>query len=73
MVLDADFFYSIDAVLMFMSKGGITLDRLNRMGIRTKYRYLEQLETIFKKFYGGDQKKEANVAYQEDGVLPPGL
>ena len=56
--LDDTFFFALDATLMFMSKGGITLDSLRRMGPRSKGRYLQPLQDIFRAFYGGGKKQD---------------
>lgn len=59
--IDDTFFYALDATLMFMSKGGITLNDLRRIGPRTKGNYLQQLQDIFKAFYGGKKQQENSV------------
>ncbi len=64
--LDDTFFYALDSTLMFMSKGGITLDSLRRLGPRSKGRYLQPLQDIFRAFYGGGKKQDG----ESDEITP---
>jgi len=55
---DGNYIDAVDAALMFMSKGGITLDNLQKMGPRSKGRRLKPLQDIFRLFYGGGKKQD---------------
>lgn len=61
--VDDSYYYTLDSLLMFMSKGAITLDVLMRLGVRSKNKYMEPLSDIFRTFYGGGKgaKDEINL------------
>lgn len=42
---------------MYMSKGGLNLDILNRLGVRTKDFYLQSYIDLYNRLYGDKNKK----------------
>lgn len=48
---------SLDVYLMYMSKGGLNLDILNRLGVRTKDFYLQSYIDLYNRLYGDKNKK----------------
>lgn len=68
--ITANYFYSLDATLMFMSKGGISAEWCNRHGPRTKDKYLTQLQQLWKNAYGGE-KKSGEMTLDDSGAAPP--
>lgn len=61
-VFDDSYFIAVDSTLMFLSKGGISFADLQKMGPRTKDKYLTRLSELHKKAYGGGSKDTNNDA-----------
>lgn len=53
--LQEEFFFAMDSALMVTSKGGISLQSLFKMGIRTKDKYLQQLKKLLKQMYSSEE------------------
>lgn len=54
--IDTEYFFTIDSALMIASKGGFDINILNKMGIRTKKRYLKSLQSVLKIMYGNGEE-----------------
>lgn len=73
--IDASYFFTLDSALMIASKGGLSINILNKMGIRTKKQYLDALQEIHRQMNGtgGETKDAGNTDYNvPDNVFTGG-
>ena len=68
-----NYFFALDAALMFMSKGGFGINDCLKIGVRTKDAYVKEFQTIFKSFYGGGSKKEGEKEIDGGDGMPEGF
>jgi hypothetical protein len=64
--IDFDYIFNLDVYLMYMSKGGMTLSDLNRLGLRSKDLYLQKYLELYHKVYG--KENGDNSALPEGAV-----
>lgn len=62
--------YDLDSTLMFISKGGISIDWCLRTGPKTKDKYLTRLQQLWNTAYGG-KKKSGEMTLDESGAVDP--
>lgn len=47
--IDTAYYKKVNSALMYLSKGGMTLEKLETMGINERELYLEELQALHKK------------------------
>lgn len=62
--------YGLDSTLMFMSKGGITVDWCGKYGVKTKEKYLTQLQSIYQNAYGSPDSGSGGKTLDGSGTDP---
>jgi hypothetical protein len=60
--IDTAYYKKVNSALMYLSKGGMTLDKLETMGINERELYLEELQELHKK---ANEVPEKNSITQE--------
>lgn len=58
--IDIDYFIMVNALLMYMSKGGMNYNNLKYLGIDLKEKYLDTFKEIYKKINESKNETDDN-------------